>query len=188
MGGEWLQIVALACALSLDGFGVGVSFGLSGLRTTGAALAVIGLLSAALFAVSMGAGAALSGVFRVGRGFGGLLLVGLGLYQLTRPWHPELVRRPQRADADHSGHIDAHEAMALGIALGVDSLATGFGATLAGFRWWAVPVVAAGQVAAVALGLVAGIWARRWMHSTHTQRRPVAGALLLVGLGLLRLR
>ncbi len=55
----------------------------------------------------------------------------------------EILREPAAADLDRSGHINAHEALLLGLALALDSTAAGLGAALTGFSPVGLPLAAA---------------------------------------------
>lgn len=55
----------------------------------------------------------------------------------------EILREPAAADVDRSGIISPAEAVVLGIALALDSVAAGFGAAMAGYSPVALPIVAA---------------------------------------------
>lgn len=53
----------------------------------------------------------------------------------------QIVRAPVLADQDDSGVIDVRESVLLGLALGIDALTAGFGASLTDFWWMVIPVV-----------------------------------------------
>src|SRR5690606_36593040 len=53
-----------------------------------------------------------------------------------------MLREPTIADTDCSGTIDSKESVAVGVALGLDAFAAGFGASLSGFSLAIVPLVA----------------------------------------------
>jgi putative sporulation protein YtaF len=136
-------VILLAVAVSIDGFGVGLAYGLGKMRLPINSLLILGLASALAMLVSMLAGTAARGLFVVALTnlIGPLLLVGFGLWMLWQQLGSEqsqdglmgLIREPGRADADHSGTISSTEGMVLGIALAMDAFGAGFGAALAGF-------------------------------------------------------
>ncbi len=55
----------------------------------------------------------------------------------------EILREPGAADLDRSGHINPVEAVLLGIALALDSVAAGLGAAMTGFSPLGLPLAAA---------------------------------------------
>lgn len=136
-------VVLLAVAVSIDGFGVGLAYGLSKMRLPITSLFILGLASALAMLVSMLAGTAARGLFAaaVTNLIGPLLLLGFGLWMLWQQFGSEqnqdglmsLIREPGRADADLSGTISSAEGMVLGIALAMDAFGAGFGAAMAGF-------------------------------------------------------
>jgi len=207
-----MSTALLVLALSLDGLGVGVSYGLRGIRLRWTTYLIIGACTALLMAVSMAAG---EGITRIvspssARLAGGIVLVGVGLWQLLQTWRVyrlelgargnpkpvvkvgipylglviQILVEPCAADADRSGDIDTVEALAVGTALGLDALGAGLGAAMAGFPVALVPLVSAGCIAFVGLGLILG---RRPSPTTLARRAGTLPGLILVGLGLLRL-
>lgn len=132
---------------------------------------------------SMLFGESLSGFISVegAHALGGGLLVALGLWQLLQAWL-EYVRRagasrsaallklrvrplgvvvqvladPGQIDHDSSGVIDVTEALLLGVALGLDTLAAGFAAAMLGFELPLVGAVSGGLLLLVWAGLKYG--------------------------------
>jgi putative Mn2+ efflux pump MntP len=94
-----------------------------------------------------------------------------------------ILREPLSADQDSSGVIDSRESVLLGLALGLDAFAAGFGASLSGFSWLIVPLVAAACPAFLMLGCHLG----RAFRANGTLRKCYAlpGATL-VTIGLLK--
>lgn len=212
----FVSVLALAVALSLDSLGVGVAYGLRRIRVPWSLYVIVGLCTGTLMALSMGLGSHLSGYLSplVARRTGGLVLVGVGLWQLYQGWQtyrqrlgaPEgddagkphqvlkldlralglvvqILVEPAAADVDRSGQIDSKEAIALGLALGLDSLGAGFGAALAGYGGAVIPVVAVMCGLFVWFGLVAA----RSALSGLSRKANLLPGFLLVTLGLLRL-
>lgn len=96
----------------------------------------------------------------------------------------QVLREPGRADMDRSGAIDAGEALVLGVALGLDALAAGFGASLIGFHLSIVGVVAAAQLFLTWLGLRLGRnYGARWLG----ERGFYVPGVILILIGLLQL-
>lgn len=77
----------------------------------------------------------------------------------------QILREPAAADMDNSGHINTREALLLSLALAMDSLVAGFGASMTGFRPLLTPFIV-GPVSAfwVGLGVFAGKrYAAKWL-------------------------
>jgi len=96
----------------------------------------------------------------------------------------QILVEPAAADFDRSGEIDTAESVALGLALGLDSLGAGFGAAMAGYSLAVVPVVAITCAAFVKLGLGA---AGRPATDRLTRKAFFLPGVLLMLLGFLRL-
>jgi len=173
-----LTTVLFSLALSLDGLGVGLAYGLQQIRIRALSLTIICLSSAAAVTVSMLIGSAAASFLpaRLAGAAGGLLLIAIGCWIITQNLILRLVpervyrfrlrglglavsilKEPVGADLDRSGTIDPKEAALLGAALAMDALGAGFGAALSGFDpVWTPLLVAAGKFLLVSLGLVAG--------------------------------
>jgi len=171
---DYVSLVLLAAALSLDTLMVGLLYGLRGIRVPRGAAAIVSLATAFLLAVAMGAGALLaarlSPLLAERTGAAILALTGLWITvqtlrsrpgRRTRPAEPaalhrvwrlrlgsvgivvEILREPSAADLDRSGHINPAEALLLGVALALDSVAAGLGAAMTGFSPVGLPLAAA---------------------------------------------
>jgi putative sporulation protein YtaF len=150
----------------------------------------------------------------VARGLGGAALVCLGLWQLWQGyieyrrrvasrmggdggallarWHLrplgiviQILHEPARADRDQSGSIDPGEAVALGVALGLDTLAAGFAASMTGVGPLLVAMVPLGLVVLIRLGLLLG---RTWGGCMAGARSFLLPSVLLIVIGLLQMR
>lgn len=96
----------------------------------------------------------------------------------------QILREPLAADQDSSGVIDSRESIALGLALGLDAFAAGFGASLSGFSLLIVPLVAV----ACPLFLVLGCRLGRGFRSSSAFGKCYAlPAVVLVSIGLLKI-
>ncbi len=84
-----LSVIAFAVALSLDGFGVGVSYGIRRIRIPLLSLVVISLTSSLAISVSMMSGHLVAGhVSAVAAEIiGAAILIGVGIWVLTQTWH-----------------------------------------------------------------------------------------------------
>jgi putative sporulation protein YtaF len=200
MGLIWL----LALAVSIDGFSAGLSCGLRKLVIPIPSLLVICCSSAAAVAFSMFVGSGVSRLIPVQflTGFGGTVLILLGLYvicqnirdarQEAAPKPPAesrkgfkklcvLIRQPEEADLDHSGTLSMKEALLLGSALAADAFAAGFGAALMGLPLlFTVLAVGLFKLLLVPLGVHIG----RLMADGFSFRYPgLLGGLILIFIG-----
>jgi len=179
-----LSVVLLTIAVSLDSLGVGIAYGIKKMYLPATAYIIIAACTTVPVTLSMLTGSLLCTVISsyLARLIGGLILVCLGLWQIHDGWHRylnsipvertpdplfglrlpflgivvQILRDPERADFDHSHDIDPKEAYALGFALGLDAFAAGFGASMAHFSLYLLPMVTLGCVGFIALGTLIG--------------------------------
>ncbi len=181
----FLSALLFAFAVSLDGFGVGISYGVRRIRIPFFSLLIICLSSAIAITLSMLFGGVISRFFDpiVGQRIGAVIILLVGIYLVFQALHStyssrsketketkrikleifqigiviEILRRPVTADIDKSGTISALEALLLGFALAMDALGAGFGAAVAGFKVWLTPLLVAGcKLLMVSSGLALG--------------------------------
>jgi len=149
-----ISVILLGMAVSIDGFGVGFSYGLRRVHIPPLSLFIICLSSAVSVFISMLAGSGVAEIFgtELASLLGGMMLILVGIFIIKQavfskgvnsaqptPEKPGLallsaiLQAPEKADFDHSGEINAVEAVVLGVALALDAFGTGFGAALMGF-------------------------------------------------------
>jgi putative sporulation protein YtaF len=87
-----ISLVLLAVAVSLDGFGVGVTYGLRRIRIPVLSVGIIALCSGTVVWLSMQIGALLSGYLspHAARGIGACLLILIGAWALYQLWRRKL--------------------------------------------------------------------------------------------------
>jgi putative sporulation protein YtaF len=174
-----VPIILLAIAVSLDGFVVGVTYGLRQLRLPFASLVTIGLTSGLVVFVTMQTGNIIGSMFsiHIARWLGAtiLVLVGLWVILISRSaaqskkekalefsfrafgFIVQIIKEPVRADMDHSGEISTKEAILLGIALALDAFGAGLGAALSGFsQIWTPLLVSIFKILFVSFGISLG--------------------------------
>ncbi|MCR4424643.1 MAG: sporulation membrane protein YtaF [Firmicutes bacterium] len=157
-----VALLLLSLAISMDGFGVGLCYGLRRIRVPLGALAIIGISSALAVGATMSLGHLASTAFapRVGRVVSAIVLVGMGVWlglegvldgakeKAAKDGDPDaallsvrlrplgvvlqVMRDPEIADVDRSGTISPREAVLLGTSLTLDALGAGFGAGVGG--------------------------------------------------------
>lgn len=173
------SILLFSLAVSLDGFGVGLSYGMQKIRITAVSFMIICLSSAAAVTASMLAGSLVASLLplKVTNTIGAVMLIIVGgwivLQNLILNMMPDyhvfrfkmanmgivinILKEPVQADADRSGVIDIKEALFLGTALAIDALGAGFGAAMSGFHpFWTPLAVALMKFLLVSLGLFWG--------------------------------
>lgn len=155
------SILTLTIAVSLDSFGVGLTYGMRKLKIPIKSLAIISFCSAVILFIAMKSGDILLSWVPVNHAekIGGYILIGIGMFALYQVFKPErkdkiteieekmmlrfeikslgiviqILKRPTMADFDRSGIITGIEAIMLGIALSLDAFGAGLGASLLGF-------------------------------------------------------
>ncbi len=207
-------MLILALAVSLDGLAVGFTYGMRGIKVTLQAHGVIAGVSGLLMLAAMAVGTVVAMLAPVAviTALGAALLILIGMWhilsarlrgsrvaEVTAPRRLmrlrlsslgvviEILHDPLQADIDRSGTIDIGEALALGVALGLDALAAGVAAAMLGISYWIVPFATVSCVALIASGHKIGRAAGQ-THSNWVRWPWSAGpGLLLVIMGLVRL-
>ncbi|MFC3039601.1 sporulation membrane protein YtaF [Virgibacillus xinjiangensis] len=138
----------LVIAVSLDGLGVGITYGMRKIKVPLAALMIIMLCSGIIVLLSMIIGHTLSSFIspEMTQMLGGGILVFLGLFSLYNIIRPEkegaessqnilttVLATPDKADLDRSGIISPGEALLLGAALALDAFGAGIAASMIGY-------------------------------------------------------
>ena len=171
-------ILLLACSLNFDALGVGLSYGMRGVRIPRGSLALLSVCSVVYALLASVFGGVLTGVLPtwVSRWPGALILLTIAVFALLRA-----LRDPPDCDFDASQSIDLREALALSLALSLDS----FGATLslaldtgAGF---VLPLlIGACQLTFLLFGEYLGHRLAKTQHFPARALNFAAGLLLLV--------
>lgn len=197
---DWIQMTALAAALSLDAFFAGMGYGASGVRITRAAALAAAGCCAGVLAAGMLLGGLLEPLLSASaaRWIGTLTLALLGCGKIGGGALKKRIRQadagqvsfrlldfrcilrvyadPGKADADSSRSISPAEGLALGAALSMDGAAAGLGAGLAGGNLPAVLLVFAMTAALLAGGAALG---RRMRQAGKGDADWLAGGILL---------
>ncbi|MFB4167717.1 sporulation membrane protein YtaF [Virgibacillus sp. JSM 102003] len=196
-------LILLIIGVSIDGFGVGITYGMRQIRVPFLALSIIMLCSGLIVFISMTIGNMLRSFITpdIAEIIGGVILLLIGLfclYNVTRSkseaasemdlndeaWDnfKTVMKQPVQADLDQSGSISANEALLLGFALAIDAFGAGLGAAMLGYS----PVITAVSIAFmsgvfVLCGLHLGIFlaTKKWM-----QRCALLPPFLLIMLGI----
>jgi len=196
-------LIFLVFAVSLDGFGVGITYGLRRIHVPFVALLIIMGCSGIVVLLSMTIGNILSTFISpdLAQIFGGCILVFLGLFSLynvlksrragnrTEEKSTEqkrnfttILTRPDQADVDQSGSISISEAVILGIALALDAFGAGIGASIIGYSPILTTILISGMSGLFVFGGInLGVLLT---HSTFMRKMSVIPPLLLIALGI----
>lgn len=189
----------LVIAVSLDGFGVGVTYGMRKIRIPFFGLLIIMFCSGIMVLLAMTIGSSLRTFISpsMAEVLGGGILIGLGLFSLynillsKRKKTSEskkqnilttVLNTPAKADLDQSGTISANEALLLGTALALDAFGAGIGASMLGYA----PVITALLIACMSgvfvfCGIKTGMLLSQ---SRHLQNMSFIPPILLITLGI----
>ncbi|UMZ72563.1 sporulation membrane protein YtaF [Natranaerofaba carboxydovora] len=169
-----LSLIILAFAVSIDGFAAGLAYGIKRIKIPVNSLLLISITSALAIWVSMSLGRIVAVIVtpNLAEIIGGIILVILGGWLVAQNINilnfkgddnppsnklQEILSEPSKADFDGSGVISGKEALILGIALAMDAMAAGFGASLIGFHsLWTPLFVGACKLLLIPLGIKLG--------------------------------
>lgn len=196
-------LLFLVIAVSLDGFGVGITYGVRSIRVPFSALAIIMTISGLVVLGSMTIGTMLSSIISPDSAqiVGASILVFLGFFAIFNivrskkqpsdrrvKEHKKLrvfnkvIKTPVNADIDDSGVISTKEAFLLGIALALDAFGAGLGAAIIGYD----PILTASLIAVMSgLFVYSGIRIGIILASyKKVQELTFIAPLLLIALGI----
>ena len=154
-----LMTLLFALAVSMDGFGVGLTYGFRKIKVPFKSMVIIFLVSALVISISMGFGKLITSFIdpSITQILSACLLMALGCWILLKSWLEskkdgikeavmvfkwqipslgiaiQILCEPDLADADASGIISPWEAFYLGIALALDAFGAGLALAIAGF-------------------------------------------------------
>jgi len=206
---EYLSLFVLAFAVSLDSFGVGVTYGLRKMKLPLLSVIFIMTCSAVAVLLAMWIGSEISSFMTpsVAETIGGMILIGIGtfaLYQVFRQPRKikkrriqermlmnleikrlgiviNVLKKPMEADLDDSGSITGNEALLLGVALSLDAFGAGIGAAFLAVSPWLL----AGSVGVMcglflSLGKFTGEQLYRYEKTKHIPLSFLPGILLIL--------
>ncbi|CDO03367.1 membrane protein [Oceanobacillus picturae] len=140
-------LLLLVVAVSLDGFGVGITYGMRKIHVPAVALCIIMLCSGGIVLLAMTIGTGITSLLSpdITRFIGGGILIAIGsltFYNNVRSGKAQqqnhnaittVLTDPNKADLDKSGNISSTEALLLGAALALDAFGAGIGASMLGY-------------------------------------------------------
>ena len=184
--------IFLSIALSIDGLGLGISFGMAGTKITGSCYAVVFGITFLILKLSIFAGKAIGRIIpeklTVFTGSG--ILIALGIYLLfqkinekSRHTEAKVFQSPQMCDIDNSGSIEMVEGIFIAAALSADAFGAGIGLSAIFDDLGLLPVLmAVFQTVFLYAGYIAG-------NKINTQKGNClwrdflpAGVLILIGI------
>jgi putative sporulation protein YtaF len=192
------EIILIGIASNLDNAGVGIAYGVRGIRISNSANFMIAAISLLMTLLSGVAGAWLSMYISplVSHLIGAFVIVSVGIYVLYQPFRKlkktesqinenliqRILRQPEEADLDHSKTISFRESLILGSALGINALAGGFDAGVTHLHV-GVTSIAVGFFSFVVLGLTDYIGIN-YIAVKFDQLATILSGILLILIGL----
>lgn len=203
---HYTGLILLIFGVSIDGFGVGMSYGVRRVHVPLAALGVIMFCSGLVVYLAMTIGNVLKTWITPGIAddIGGFIILVIGVYclynvlrskketipsssytQETWSQFKTVMKEPQQADLDQSGSISFSEAFLLGSALAVDAFGAGLGAAMLSYS----PVLTALSIALMSGFLVfCGVKMGRFLSTKKwTQQLTLLPPFLLILLGIVNI-
>jgi len=150
---HYYSLAILAIAISIDGFVVGVTYGLKKIAIGIIPLLIISGISTMAIFITGNIGAVLATTMNevLARNIGSIILVFMGLWMILNTYFEDffnthlkvikILKEPVKADFDKSGSINIVEATFLGIALALDAVGAGLGVGFTGFNTFIVPII-----------------------------------------------
>lgn len=202
-----ITALVLGVAANLDNFGIGISYGIQKVRIPFLSNFFIALLSGIIAYLAVLAGQVLGQFMGVANLLGAFMIVVIGIWVIihkstadealpvsvsfnkayTIPltplgWVIQITKNPSRADLDANGFISVKEAIALGITLSFNCIATGVGSGLTGLPPFPVAIsVLLFSMLTISLGYWTG-----WKTASNRLERwsQAASGILLILIGI----
>lgn len=160
-------VLLLAISLSIDALGIGLCYGIRGIRISFAAKCILLLESMFLMILFLFAGKHITIFFssEIANKIGVILLFIMGIWfcfqsvqkeKNVQKENADMLRNPHYCDKDHSNHIDAKEALSLGFILSIDSMGAGIAAGAAEISFLLSFFTAIFQILFLSMGIFLG--------------------------------
>ncbi|KAB3528801.1 sporulation membrane protein YtaF [Alkaliphilus serpentinus] len=209
-----LQAIMIAFAISVDSFSVGVAYGVKNIKVPLPSIFILDIISVVLLALGLFTGNLLTRIFPpiVTNLLGSIIIIVIGIWFLIEGWlnykFPKekiqqqatiafisikslgiaisVLRNPSGADLDVSGTIDTKEAMLLGFALAIDSLAVGIVVSINSLAiiLSALVLVATMNFLFLLMGIFIG---KRFLMKSLKEKTSLVPGFILIILGIIRL-
>lgn len=166
---EYWSLAVLAIAVSIDGFVVGITYGLKKIYIDLISLLIISVISTVAIFITGNIGTAFAASLdsSLAHNIGGIILIFIGLWMVFTVSFKEffdthirvikILKEPVKADFDKSGSINLMEAIFLGIALALDAVGAGLGVGFTGFSGLFLPcIIGSANLILVSSGYLCG--------------------------------
>lgn len=205
-----LNCLLLAIPISLDCFGIGITYGIKNTYITPIAKIIIFSIFFIVTSIAVRIGTLIIKIFSLefANITGVVLLVLMGIWMIYQSFRPkkttmkksntskpqifklfikpfgltiQIIKSPSNSDLDHSNHIDAKEALYLGLAISIDAFCAGVGCSAIGITSFYFPLfIAIFHILFLTLGSLMGK-----MLSSHTKIPDniwsiISGILLII--------
>lgn len=208
-----LTFLLLAISVSIDSLGIGLTYGLKNTTISKIAKLILFFISLTITTMSLYIGDLISSIFPdiITKIIGCSILITMGVFVILQSFKKDdftqkkelskeptiheffikflgitiqIIKNPISSDFDHSNHIDAKEAIYLGIALSIDSLCVGIGSSIIGFSSFVFPIfVASFQLLFLSIGSYLGKKIQKQFFLPNQIWNLLSG-LLLIGIGI----
>lgn len=213
-----LNCLLLAIPISLDCFGIGMTYGIKNTYITPIAKIIIFSIFFIVTSIAVSIGSLIIEIFSLefANIVGVILLVLMGLWMIYQSFRSkkeevkkknielskpriyklfikpfgltiQIIKNPSNSDLDHSNHIDAKEALYLGLAISIDAFCAGVGCSAIGITSFYFPLfIAIFHILFLTLGSIIGK-----MLSSHTKLPDniwsIISGVLLITIGISKL-
>lgn len=211
-----LNCLLLAIPISLDCFGIGITYGIKNTYITPIAKIIIFSIFFIVTSIAVRIGTLIIKIFSLefANITGVVLLVLMGFWMIYQSYRPkrekikkkktlkpqifklfikpfgltiQIIKNPSSSDLDHSNHIDAKEALYLGLAISIDAFCAGVGCSAIGITSFYFPLfIAIFHILFLTLGSFMGK-----MLSSHTKIPDniwsIISGVLLITIGISKL-
>ncbi|WHH57708.1 sporulation membrane protein YtaF [Petroclostridium sp. X23] len=206
-----MTALLLALSLSLDSFGIGISYGIKKIKVAKTALLIITMMSLGALSCSWLLGQAILSIVSIHttKILSALLLMSLGIFVFIQAFFDALfpaseeeklikkikikplsivvniIREPSSSDIDHSGVIDIREAVYIGAALSIDSISVGIAA--AAFQINLASIVIFTAVLNIILLKIGELIGKKFGNLVSQDKLKFASGTIIFILGILKL-
>jgi putative sporulation protein YtaF len=197
-----LNCILIAICVSIDALGIGLTYGLKNTKISFSARIVLFVTAVIMSSLSVIIGNSINKMLpsKIANIIGCLVLVLIGLWliiqavtnnkkKIKKEYHffikflgitVQIIRDPNSSDLNNSNQIEAKEAIYLGIALSLDSVAVGLGGNIIGLTSFIYPIlVGIFQLLFLFLGKFLGRKAQNISYIPENIWSIMAGCLLI---------
>lgn len=132
-----LEILMLSIILSIDALSFGISYGANKITLPLKSALIITVTGFVIILLAMEVGNIMYSIFSFGKFIGGLILIGMGIFIAgdfrSKKGLKTIISHPEKSDKNSNGTIENFEALAIGVALSLDSSAVVAGTAYMGY-------------------------------------------------------